>query len=93
MNAVAPEIVIYSSQYCPFCFRAKAILQQKGAVFTELNVDGNPQLRQEMMQKSGRHTVPQIWIGERHVGGCDDLMALNASGELDNMLGRNTPGA
>jgi len=93
MNAVAPEIVVYSSQFCPFCFRAKAILQQKGAVFTEVNVDGNPQLRQEMTQKAGRHTVPQIWIGERHVGGCDDLMALNASGELDSLLGRNEPEA
>lgn len=86
MTAAVPEIVIYSSQYCPFCFRAKAILQQKGVPFTELNVDGNHQLRQEMMQKSGRHTVPQIWIGDRHVGGCDDLMALNASGELDRVL-------
>lgn len=84
---MAPEIVIYSSQFCPFCFRAKAILQQKGVAFTELNVDGNSQLRQEMTEKSGRRTVPQIWIGERHVGGCDELMALQSTGELDGLLG------
>lgn len=84
---MTPEIIIYSSQFCPFCFRAKAILQQKGVTFTELNVDGNPQLRQEMTQKSGRRTVPQIWIGERHIGGCDELMALQSAGELDVLLG------
>lgn len=84
---MTPEIIIYSSQFCPFCFRAKAILQQKGVTFTELNVDGNPQLRQEMTQKSGRRTVPQIWIGERHIGGCDELMALQSAGKLDALLG------
>ena len=84
---MTPPIVIYSSQYCPFCFRAKAILQQKGVSFSEINVDGNPQLRQEMTEKAGRHTVPQIWIGERHVGGCDELMALQSTGELDVLLG------
>ena len=84
---MTPAIVIYSSQYCPFCFRAKAILQQKGVSFSEINVDGNPQLRQEMTEKAGRHTVPQIWIGERHVGGCDELMALQSTGELDVLLG------
>ncbi len=81
-----PAIRLYSSQFCPFCFRAKAILQQKGADFTELNVDGNPALRQQMIQESGRHTVPQIWIGQKHVGGCDDLMALDRAGELDRLL-------
>jgi len=84
---MTPAIVIYSSQYCPFCFRAKAILQQKGVPFSELNVDGNPQLRQEMTEKAGRHTVPQIWIGERHIGGCDELIALQSTGELDVLLG------
>ena len=84
---MTPAIVIYSSQYCPFCFRAKAILQQKGVSFSEINVDGNPQLRQEMTEKAGRHTVPQIWIGERHVGGCDELMALQSTGGLDVLLG------
>ena len=82
-----PEVVIYSSQYCPFCFRAKSIFQQKSVTFKEINVDANPELRKEMMQMSGQRTVPQIWIGERHVGGCDDLMMLQSSGELDNLLG------
>ncbi|MFV1872649.1 MAG: glutaredoxin 3 [Oleiphilus sp.] len=82
-----PEVVIYSSNYCPFCFRAKAIFQQKSVAFNELNVDANSELRKEMMHKSGRRTVPQIWIGDTHVGGCDELMALQQNGELDKLLG------
>lgn len=89
MSQTTPAIIIYSSNYCPFCSRAKSIFQQKSIVFEELNVDMDSALRQEMMQKSGRRTVPQIWIGERHVGGCDDLMALQRSGELDKLLGLN----
>ena len=83
------NITIYSSNYCPFCFRAKQLLQYKQADFNEINVDGNHALRQEMMEKSGRHTVPQIWIGDRHVGGCDDLFALENAGELDALLASN----
>lgn len=86
MSQSTPKIIIYSSQYCPFCFRAKSIFQQKSVAFEEINVDSDAALRQEMMQKSGRRTVPQIWIGERHVGGCDDLMDLQRSGELDKLL-------
>lgn len=82
-----PHITIYSSQYCPFCFRAKAIFQQKSVAFEEINVDMDSALKKEMMQKSGQRTVPQIWIGERHIGGCDDLMAIQRSGELDQLLG------
>jgi len=82
-----PEVIIYSSQYCPFCFRAKSIFQQKSVDFKEFNVDGNPELRQEMTKKAGRRTVPQIWIGDVHVGGCDELMAAQQSGELDKLLG------
>ncbi len=89
MSQAIPSIVMYSSQYCPFCFRAKAVFQQKSLPFEEINVDMDAALRQEMMQKSGRRTVPQIWIGERHVGGCDELMALQRSGELDSILGLN----
>ncbi len=66
--------------------RAKALLEQKSVPYRDISVDNNPPLRQEMMAKSGRHTVPQIWIGDRHVGGCDELMALERSGELDRLL-------
>tara|TARA_R110002072_G_scaffold112331_1_gene241291 strand:+ start:2448 stop:2717 length:270 start_codon:yes stop_codon:yes gene_type:complete len=82
-----PEVIMYSSQYCPFCFRAKSIFQQKSVTFKELDVDANPQLRKEMMEKSGQRTVPQIWVGELHIGGCDDLMTIQRSGELDELLG------
>lgn len=81
-----PSILMYSSKFCPFCFRAKALFQKKHAEFEELLVDGDPALRQKMMKASGRHTVPQIWIGNKHVGGCDDLFALDAKGELDGLL-------
>ncbi|NIB39669.1 glutaredoxin 3 [Pseudomaricurvus alkylphenolicus] len=78
---------LYTTRYCPYCLRAKALLDHRGVDYTEIAVDGNPELRQEMMAKSGRHTVPQIWIGERHIGGCDDLMLLDRSGKLEQMLG------
>lgn len=80
------SVLIYSSNYCPFCIRAKSLLQQKGVAFDEICVDGQPQKRQEMMAKAKRHTVPQIWVGDTHVGGCDDLMALERSGKLDGLL-------
>lgn len=82
------EVVMYSSRFCPFCFRAKALLNSKNVSLNELLVDGDSALREEMMSKSGRHTVPQIWIGDRHVGGCDDLLALDRANKLDAMLGR-----
>ncbi len=77
---------MYSSDYCGFCFRAKSLLGSKGVEFTEIKVDGDRAIRQEMMAKSGRHTVPQIWIGDTHVGGCDDLFALEHQGKLDKLL-------
>ena len=80
------EVTLYTTRFCPFCVRAKALLDHKSVAYTEISVDGNPELRQEMMAKSGRHTVPQIWIGETHVGGCDELMALERRGALDEML-------
>lgn len=80
------DVLIYSSNFCPFCVRAKQLLQSKGLGFKELVVDGDPELRQQMMQKSGRHTVPQIWVGETHVGGCDDLFALERAGEFDTLV-------
>jgi len=77
---------MYTSRFCPFCVRAKALLKEKDASLKEIDVDQNPALRGEMMQKSGRHTVPQIWVGDRHVGGCDELVALERQGELDRLL-------
>ncbi|UTV99039.1 glutaredoxin 3 [Marinomonas rhizomae] len=79
-------VTIYSSDYCPFCVRAKQLLTAKNVAFNEIRVDGERELRQEMMEKSGRHTVPQIWIGEKHVGGCDDLFALEREQKLDTLL-------
>jgi len=80
------SIEIYSSDYCPFCVRAKSLLQSKSLTYTEHKVDGKPQLRATMQQKSGRTSVPQIWVGEVHVGGCDDLFLLERSGKLDKLL-------
>ncbi|WP_434561128.1 glutaredoxin 3 [Pseudomonas sp. R1-6] len=81
-----PHVVVYSSDYCPYCSRAKHLLQSKGVAFEEIKVDGKPQLRAEMTQKAGRTSVPQIWIGGTHVGGCDDLYALERAGKLDALL-------
>jgi len=80
------DITIYSSNYCPFCIRAKQLLGSKGARYNEINVDGRPDVRAEMARLAGRTSVPQIWIGGTHVGGCDDLIALDRSGKLDTML-------
>lgn len=81
-----PEIVIYSAQRCPYCTMAKKLLDRKGAAYTEIDVDSKPGLRQEMMEKTKRRTVPQIYIGERHIGGFDDLHALDMRKELDPLL-------
>ncbi len=81
------NVVIYSSSYCPFCQRAKALLKQKGVNFKEVSVDMKPSVRKEMRQKAGGvNSVPQIWIGDDHIGGCDDLYALEAQGSLDPLL-------
>ncbi|WP_417661878.1 glutaredoxin 3 [Pseudomonas sp.] len=80
------EVVIYSSDYCPYCMRAKQLLANKGVAFTEMRVDGNSALRAEMTRKAGRTSVPQIWIGETHVGGSDELYALERAGKLDALL-------
>jgi len=80
------DITIYSSNYCPYCIRAKQLLGSKGLAFNEVVVDGQPDLRAEMARKAGRTSVPQIWINGTHVGGCDDLIALDRSGKLDTML-------
>ncbi|HEK1689938.1 glutaredoxin [Pseudomonas putida] len=80
------DVIVYSSDYCPYCMRAKYLLQSKGVAFEEIKVDGQPQVRAEMSQKAGRTSVPQIWIGSIHVGGCDDLYALERAGKLDALL-------
>ncbi|MDR6164530.1 glutaredoxin 3 [Pseudomonas fluorescens] len=80
------KVIVYSSDYCPYCSRAKHLLASKGVAFEEIKVDGKPQLRAEMTQKAGRTSVPQIWIGAKHIGGCDDLYALERAGKLDALL-------
>jgi glutaredoxin 3 len=78
---------MYLTATCPFCQSAERLLEEKGVREIEkIRVDLHPERRAEMMQKSGRRTVPQIWIGERHVGGCDDLYALDREGKLDSLL-------
>ena len=82
-----PPIVVYTTPTCSYCAAAKALLRRKGAPFTEINVAGKPDLRAEMEKRSnGGMTVPQIFIGADHVGGCDDLYALEEAGRLDVLL-------
>jgi len=81
-----PNVVMYLTPYCPYCSRAAMLLQRKGVEFTELRVDTDAKLRQEMEQRSSRTSVPQIFIGDFHVGGCDELHALEAEGKLDGHL-------
>lgn len=82
-----PQITIYSSMFCPYCHRAKALLTHKGVSYEEIDVDTTPGARSEMTKRAhGGYTVPQIFIGAAHVGGCDELYALEAAGKLDAML-------
>jgi len=82
-----PPIEIYTTRWCPYCYRAKALLKRKGAAFTEIDVGRERERRSEMLARSnGRYTVPQIFIGPVHVGGCDDLHALEHAGKLDALL-------
>lgn len=80
-------VTIYTTRFCPYCVHAKRLLESKGVSFQEIPVDGDAQRRAEMTRLAGgRHTVPQIWIGDDHVGGCDDLVMLDRRGSLDAML-------
>jgi len=81
-----PIVTLYVSDWCPYCQRAKTLLMQKNVIFSEINVDDDEKLREEMIARSNRRTVPQIFIGDKHVGGCDDLVALDSSGELDRLI-------
>ena len=81
------KIEIYTKDYCPYCKRAKALLLNKGLSFNEYKIDEQPKLRPEMIQRAnGGSTVPQIFIGGRHIGGCDDMMALVETNQFDNIL-------
>ena len=79
-------VVIYTKPFCPYCSRAEALLQRKGVEYQEIVASMDPDKKKEMMERSGRSTYPQIFIGDRHVGGCDDLHDLEARGELDKLL-------
>ena len=81
-----PEIIIYTAKLCPYCTMAKKLFDRKGVGYTEINVDAEPGLRQEMMERTKRRTVPQIYIGDQHIGGFDDLHALDLNQELDPLL-------
>jgi glutaredoxin 3 len=81
-----PAVTVYTSGWCPYCQRAKGLLTQKNVVFNEINVEDDVKIREEMIARSNRNTVPQIFIGDKHVGGCDDLFELDRSGELDRLI-------
>jgi glutaredoxin 3 len=77
---------MYVTGWCPYCQRVRSLFTKKGLGFTEIDVDDGGKVREEMIARSGRRTVPQIFIGDKHVGGCDDLFALDGSGELDRLI-------
>ena len=81
-----PAVTVYVSGWCPYCERAKGLLTQKRVAFSEINVEDDAKLREEMIARSSQRTVPQIFIGDKHVGGCDDLFELDRSGELDRLI-------
>ncbi|CZI25402.1 TPA: glutaredoxin 3 [Legionella pneumophila] len=80
------EVILYTTGYCPYCIKAKELLDRKKVIYTEIRVDLQPELREEMIQKSGRRSVPQIFINGQAIGGCDDLYALEAQGTLNELL-------
>lgn len=81
------NVIIYTTEYCPYCVTAKALLDKKNIPYQEIRVDNNPELREEMMERSGRHTVPQIFINGNPIGGCYELQVLESQGKLDQLLG------
>jgi glutaredoxin 3 len=83
---MSSNIILYSTRFCPYCIQARNLLDSKRASYTDIDVGSQPELRREMMTRSGRRTVPQIWIGEQHVGGFDDLALLERQGRLDQLL-------
>lgn len=87
-----PDVLLYTTSWCPYCHRAKTLLKEKGVQWVEFDIDADPVQRRAMMEASGRDTVPQIFINGTHVGGSDDLFELNANGGLDKLLARKPPG-
>ena len=83
---MSANVVVYTTDYCPYCTRAKALLTKKGAPFREVRVDERPDIRSWLGDVTKQRTVPQVFVGETHVGGCDDLYALEQQGKLDAML-------
>ncbi|HEV7612086.1 MAG TPA: glutaredoxin 3 [Steroidobacteraceae bacterium] len=81
-----PVVTLYTSDWCPYCRRARDLLAKKNVALTEINVEDEPKFREEMIARSNRRTVPQIFIGDKHVGGCDDLFELDRSGALDRLI-------
>lgn len=80
------KVTIYTRPFCGYCARALALLESKGADFEEIEAGMDPELRREMMDRSGRTTFPQIFVGDQHIGGCDDMLALDRDGKLDPLL-------
>jgi glutaredoxin 3 len=86
-NTTSARVLMYSKSWCPYCDRARALLKDKGVTFQEIDIEAQPEQRADMIRRSGgQYTVPQIFIGERHVGGSDELHALDAAGGLDPLL-------
>ncbi|MBA2651937.1 MAG: glutaredoxin 3 [Tatlockia sp.] len=80
------KVIMYSTTYCPYCERARELLEKKEVEYTDIKIDEHPEKREEMVAKSGGHTVPQLFINGQHIGGCDDMYALEAKGQLDKLL-------
>jgi len=89
MTVATHNVVMYSTPYCPYCMAARFLLKNKGVEYEEINVATDAERRAEMEQRSGRYTVPQIFVGEIHVGGYDDLNALETAGKFDDLLADN----
>jgi glutaredoxin 3 len=82
----APQILMYSTPWCPYCAQARALFTAKGVSYQDIDIEAHPEQRAEMIRRSGRRTVPQIFIGERHIGGADDMHELDRAGGLDPLL-------
>lgn len=85
------QIIMYCTAWCPYCIRADRLLTRKGVAFKKISVEGKPEVFEEMSRKTGRDTVPQIYIGDFHVGGFDDLVELDMAGRLDDLLADISP--
>jgi glutaredoxin 3 len=85
-----PPVTMYTTGWCPFCDRARSLLERRGVAWTEIDIEAEPARRAEMIERSGQRSVPQIFIGARHVGGSDELSALERAGELEALLSART---